>query len=728
MGKPIGKKKSSEGNVKHTKVSDRNSKTFDEDTAVFINLSQEYKEEGNMLFQKHDYEGAMLKYEKALNLLPKNYIDIAYLRSNMAACFMHMGIVEYPRAINECNLALEVAPKYSKALLKRAKCYEGLNRLDLALIDVNYVLSMEPNNLLALELMDNLKKSFEEKGLSIEDKEMVLPPDYVEPGVNRVWKENRKKKGRQQNSKQQKNRTKEKEGKIKNKDVKVEEKEKGKKIEEIERKMAEVKVVVDEKISITEDKMVTKPVKLVYGEDIRFTQLPVKCGIRLVRDIVQDRFPYMKGVLIKYKDPEGDLVTITTTDELRLAEASSGPLGSLRLYIVEVSPEKEPGYERKDNEAEVQNLNGKPSNTAGNSGVGKVRELENGPSHVEDWIVQFARLFKNHVGFDSDSYLDLHELGMKLYSEAMEETVTNEDAQGLFEMAADKFQEMAALSLFNCGNVHMNKARKRVFFGEDSSSDTIMTQVKISYEWAKKEYKMAGMKYEEALQMKSDFYEGLLALGLQQFEQAKLSWYYAIGNKIDLKTWPSIEVLDLYNKAEDSLDRGMQMWEELEEQRLNGLYKSDKYKTDLNKMGLDDLVKEVSAEEAAEQSGNMGSQIYLLWGTVLYERSIVEFKLDLPTWEECLEVAVEKFELSGASQTDIAVMIKNHISNGEALEGFGFKIDEIIQAWNEMYDAKRWQTGVPSFRLEPMFRRRVPKLHSVMEHVSLFCMTDDSTK
>lgn len=48
--------------------------------------------------------------------------------------------------------------------------------------------------------------------------------------------------------------------------------------------------------------------------------------------------------------------------------------------------------------------------------------------------------------------------------------------------------------------------------------------------------------------------------------------------------------------------------------------------------------------------------------------------------------------------------------------GLGFKIDEIVQAWNEMYDAQRWQFGVPSFRLEPLFRRRVPKLHSMLEH------------
>ncbi|KAM1573843.1 hypothetical protein ACFX1S_043960 [Malus domestica] len=125
----------------------------------------------------------------------------------------------------------------------------------------------------------------------------------------------------------------------------------------------------------------------------------------------------------------------------------------------------------------------------------------------------------------------------------------------------------------------------------------------------------------------------------------------------------------------------------------------------------------------------MKSQIYLLWGTLLYERSVVEYKLGLPTWEECLEVSVEKFELCGASPTDIAVMIKSHCSNETALEGLGFKIDEIIHAWNEMYDAQRWQFGVPSFRLEPLLRQRVPKLHSILEHAgNFYCMVAQVTR
>ncbi|KAI3467991.1 hypothetical protein Pfo_024654 [Paulownia fortunei] len=700
MGKPTAKKKiqigskSNDGNTKHSKASERNSKAFDEDTAIFINMSQELKEEGNKLFQKRDHEGAMLKYEKALKLLPANHIDVASLRSNMAACYMQMGIGEYPRAVNECNLALQVAPKYSKALLRRARCYESLNRLDLALRDVNNVLSMEPNNMTALEIADSLKKAIEKNGVLIEDKKIDLPPSYVEPTYAPVSGKVVKEKGK-----------KKKNNKFDRKNIEEPEE---KNVNEVEEKKAEDKVVVEEKISVKEEKVVMKSVKLVHGEDIRWAQLPVNCGVRLVRDIVVDRFPSLKGVLIKYKDQEGDLVTITTTDELRIAEGLADRQGFLRLYIAEVSPDKEPLYEGMDIEEELHKSHEKPLIVTENINVDK------GPSCVEDWIVQFARLFKNHVGFDCDSYLDLHEIGMKLYSEAMEDTVTSEDAQELFDIATAKFQEMTALALFNWGNVHLSKARKRVFLTEDNSAESMLMQVKAAYDWAQKEYVKAGMRYEEALKVKPDFYEGLLALGLQQFEQAKLSWYYVIGSKSDLEIGPSAQVLELYNKAEDSMEKGMQMWEEMEEQRLNGLSKYEKDKAELRKFGLDGLFKDVSADEASEQAANMRSQIYLLWGTMLYERSVVEYKLSLPTWEECLEVAVEKFELAGALATDIAVMIKNHCSNETALEGF--KVDEIVQAWNEMYDADRWRTGVASFRLEPLFRRRSPKLHSVLEH------------
>ena len=52
MGKPSIAKKKIEApkqgsSSKHSKTSERSSKAFDEDTAIFINMSQELKEEGN---------------------------------------------------------------------------------------------------------------------------------------------------------------------------------------------------------------------------------------------------------------------------------------------------------------------------------------------------------------------------------------------------------------------------------------------------------------------------------------------------------------------------------------------------------------------------------------------------------------------------------------------------------------------------------------------------------
>ncbi|KAM1435807.1 hypothetical protein ACFX2I_043708 [Malus domestica] len=570
----------------------------------------------------------MLKYEKALKLLPQNHFEVAHLHSSMAACYIQMDIGEYPRAINECNLALPVSPKYSKALLKRAFCYEALNRLDLALRDVNSVLNMEPNNLSALEILASVKRVMNEKGIVFYEKEIGIA-NVQQPAAARfrkVVKEKLKKKGKKIEQKMEDK-------------VVVEEKVSADKDKEVVMKIVgEDKVVmrhVEEEKPVTkhveEEKVVAKPVKLVFGDDI-----------------VRDRFPGLKGVLVKSKDQGGDLVTITTTDEFRIAQSSSDMHGPLRLFIAEVSPDQEPIYEGLSDEevTQVSTDNRKPSRIVENGDNEKDKEVEKRYTYVEDWVIQFARLFKNHI-----------------YSEAMEDAVTLEDAQELFDIAADKFQEMVALALFNWGNVHMSKVRKRVSFPEDASRETIIELIKAGYEWANNENKKADGRYEEA-----------------------------------------VKINPTSTKAEDSMDRGMLMWEEMEERRLNRLSKEEKYYTQLQKLGLDGLIQEVSAGEVAEHAANMKSQIYLLWGTLLYERSVVEYKLGLPTWEEY-----------------IAVMIKSHCSNETALEGLGFKIDEIIHAWNEMYDAQRWQFGVPSFRLEPLLRQRVPKLHSILEHAGNFC-------
>ncbi|CAN6918810.1 hypothetical protein YC2023_007593 [Brassica napus] len=739
MGKPTAKKTPKDasgggGSKSGSKTNHRSaSRAFDEDMEIFISRAAELKEEGNKLLQKRDNEGAMLCYDKAVKLLPKDHIDVAYLRTSMASCYMQMGLGEYPNAIGECNSALEASPRYNKALLRRSRCYEALNKLDYAFRDARIVLNMEPENASANEVFDRVKKALVDKGVDVEEMEksfVDVMPARLKKVVKKSNKKTKKSGGKEDEVKshravvvspkviiaESKDKPKEEnsdnkseiDGKEKKTTFKKQKKRSGNKVGDDKVVVMDKEVIASEIVErekgTKEETTVTRTVKLVHGDDIRWAQLPLDSSIQLVRDVIRDRFPSLKGFLIKYKDAERDLVTITTSDELRLAASNHDKLASLRLYIAEVNP-------TYDAEKAVKRLS-----SVADSGE-YVESDKASSSCFENWIVQFAQLFKNHVGFDSDSYLDLHDLGMKLYTEAMEDAVTGEDAQVLFEIAADKFQEMAALAMFNWGNVHMSKARKQVCLPEDASREAIIEAVEAAFVWTRNEYNKAAKRYEEAVKIKPDFYEALIALGQEQFVQAKLCWYRALKGKVDVETVASQEVLMLYNKAEDNMERGMQIWEEMEERRLNGISKLDIQRTLLHKMGLDGLDREAADEETVEQTANMSSHINLSWGSLLYERSIVEYKLGLTTWEECLEVAVEKFELAGASATDIAVMVKNHCSSKSALEGMGFKIDEIVQAWNEMYDAKRWQMGVPSFRLEPMFRRRAPKLHDILENL-----------
>ena len=776
----------------------------DEDDAVFIGLAFELKEEGTRLFQKRDYEGAAFKFDKAVKLLPEGHNDIAFLHCNIAACYMHMNPEEYHRAIEECNSALEASPKYTKALLKRARCFEALDRLDLACVDVEKVLSLEPNNVTALELHESIREVMEQDVLL--DKQVASPDESainivkerIQRRVSRkfrnsiveeeVWEmihdeedhDNIEDHDKEDSSKEnhtvsdltqdgndagkEKHEKHPEETKVRNgnyrpgvtnegqqqqhssrvmeqmnpeqrygqdnhekhlKEILVKgiQLEKGKYTtqnqmssvgrrkkhfevgshnkqekhidkkyerytngnqrkhyleEKYERYMPEKPITIktanhgrDKHAKYTRENHedvregVKKKFKFVHGDDIRIVLIPENCSLLQVMDIARFKYnPHLKSFLLKFMDKEGDLVTITSTEDLRWVE-DLYPQVPVRLHIKEVSPEREI---TRDLIMPMSSFAAQEQNHYSTSECGSSRKEDERNSCSDDWMVQFARLFKNHAGFDSDACVDLRDLGIRLYYEAMEDTITSEEAQEIFQAAEAKFQEMAALALFNWGNIHMSRARKRLILSEDASKESILAQVKSAYEWACTEYVKAGKKFEDSVDVKPDFYEGLIALGQQQFEQAKLSWRYAHTCKVEMGT----EVLELFNHAEDNMEKGMEMWEGKEYLRVKGLAKSRKGKIVVEKLGLNEQGKDLSPDEAFEQASNMRSQLNISWGTILYERSVVEFKLGLSSWEESLQEAIEKFKIGGASVADISVMVKNHCVNGNNQEGMTY--------------------------------------------------------
>ncbi|KAH7388431.1 hypothetical protein KP509_16G075100 [Ceratopteris richardii] len=468
-----------------------------------------------------------------------------------------------------------------------------------------------------------------------------------------------------------------------------------------------------------------RQLKLIYDHDIRFAKIPIGCTIKELRSLVQKRFPSSKSVLIKYRDVDGDLITLTSTEELRLAEStletvaikrkypsdtsSGNALVSessrerlltepLRLHIVEVPVEQEPIFEDDEEHVSVKGVDGgseitysnsheecvkldalpleKDSNAAlickraevlGKSSEGSSEKDDSGSkvkeTEMDDWLVDFAQLFRTHVGVDPDVHIDLHEVGMELCSEALEETVTSEDAQPFFDGAACKFQEVAALAFFNWGNVYMCAARKRIPLGAADDSNEYQKRLQLAYVWAQGHYEKARLKYEEALKVKPDFYEGVLALGQERFESAKLRWSFAMANQVDLTSWDSSETLDLFRKAEEKMQIAFGMWEKLEEVRLEEAKSGHPVVRREGLKGHRETLQEISEAEAKEQFLVMRFQINLFWGNILFEHSQVECKLGLPSWKLLLDEAVKKFELAGASPSDIAVVMNNHVSN-----------------------------------------------------------------
>ncbi|XP_010535846.1 PREDICTED: uncharacterized protein LOC104811015 [Tarenaya hassleriana] len=676
MGKQKGKQKlQNEGTSEDNGDNDNNMV----ETVDCVVRARGLKEEGNKLFQKRDYKGAMSRYEEAIKVLPRDHEEVPDIRAYMATCYMQMGPNEYPKAIHECDLALKVNANHSKALLKRARCYEALNKLDLALRDVCMVLEMDPNNPMASEISEKLRRTLESKGLRVKDAVIELPPDYVEPAEasTALWvvedkTQDKKKKGSNQvlDSEKGKEKATNKQNKKKGKEKRAD------KVDETREEQD--KEIIAEEVLHKSVEEVKKTVKLIYADDVRWAKVPLNCTLFQLREIIHDRFSSLRAVHIKYRDPEGDLVTITTNEELRMAEASENTQDTMKFYVVEVSPEQDQFFGRL--------IESKKLKTTIDTRISKVKRQ--GTCKIEDWMTEFARLFKDQVTVDSRACLNLQELGMKIYSEAMEEAVTSEEAQGLFDRAADQFQEMAARSLLKLGHVFMSRARKRLSFSQNVSMESIPKQTETAYEWVQKEYTEARKKYEEAMRIKPDLYETFLALGLQQFEEAKLSWYYVLFSHIDLKTWPCEVVLQLYQKAENNIAKSIQLWKKLHGEIPDGPH-------------LD------TRADAAEK---FKSRLNILWAAILYERSLMEYKLDLPVWKECLDAAMKKFEVAGTCAMDEENYAKNN-----TLRDMRFQMEDVTQICNEIDGAKTWRTEIPSDQLRKIFKRRISDIFHVSE-------------
>ena len=90
------------------------------------------KEAGNDAFKAGDYEEALSKYTRAMEITDKE-ADRSLLLKNRAA--VNLKTENFQAVVDDCTAALEITPQDPKALYRRCQAYESLDKVDLAYND-----------------------------------------------------------------------------------------------------------------------------------------------------------------------------------------------------------------------------------------------------------------------------------------------------------------------------------------------------------------------------------------------------------------------------------------------------------------------------------------------------------------------------------------------------------------------------------------------------------------
>lgn len=120
-------------------------------TSERIRSMNSFKNEGNILFGKEQYEKALALYEKSLIYYEYCFDGNSSERKsavklrlqcllNYAACFLHLNL--YRKCIEQCDEALEIDCNNKKALFRRARAHRFMDKFDLAEKDLMKILEL----------------------------------------------------------------------------------------------------------------------------------------------------------------------------------------------------------------------------------------------------------------------------------------------------------------------------------------------------------------------------------------------------------------------------------------------------------------------------------------------------------------------------------------------------------------------------------------------------------
>jgi hypothetical protein len=277
-------------------------------------------------------------------------------------------------------------------------------------------------------------------------------------------------------------------------------------------------------------------------------------------------------------------------------------------------------------------------------------------------MIDFAELFKEHLGVDIDTPLDLSKEAWEKCAEALDAAVHNSKSEKLLRQAANKFEDVILTALVNLGNVYMCIARKYIDAkGEEENTLEAITK-------ADKELDAAERTYKTALERKPDFADSILSLGQLEFEKGKISMSFGTskespeGHKYHSSTSEGhfSSAIDFFKQSLDLL--------------------STETETENSQAASEEPPKEGNNNQAGNNAevshdSNLKAQAQVMWGNALYELSQCFASSD-KEWNATLQQAIEKFKDAKCRTEEVSNALQMHCKADEIdkeaiMKGFG---------------------------------------------------------
>eukprot|EP00803_Ostreobium_quekettii_P008486 evm.model.scf_2126.1 EVM.evm.TU.scf_2126.1 scf_2126:13698-15628(-) len=580
------------------------------------------KAKGNNLFASGDYAKALDAYDEGLKHLKDGGPECAVLHSNKAACYIQMK--RFKDADRSCTAALTASPGNSKALQRRARAYEQQGLYKQALADIQQVNRGESASTETKEIEKRLKDVLSGRRRGVAD----IAGARAGRGAGR-W-----------------------------------------------------------------PRMVCFTAKCMLDDDARLVHLAHGTSYAELLELVRAKFPGLGPVALKYVDKEGDLVTIGERADVSAAIAecvaayekqlggAHGPrlppqIPPIKIQLFRVAEGDAP----KPPEAEVAEraqLLAAQKSLAARAAAGQAGRAgeEEAVYEIDDWLLDFANLFRESLGIEPDRHVEMHNIGVEKCQRALEAAIHSDKALPIFDEAAEKFKEVTCVGLLNWGNVHLCVGHKLAGEAATAGKDAASVEAEV-LGWFDK----AQGRYDQAMELKEDFYDGILALAQLEFERAKVKVGLIIEPPVASGSGEGTEEQDVNSAA--ALNEAMKkalakvdMAKVAEVQPLVDkcweLYKKGvKLGEDLDVQGEKEKEKRAEtgrkpAEPTGEGADEPGLQTHALvmWANVQFEYSQI-LAVSGGEWRPILDEAVVKFRKAGCNEKDVIQALRSHIKAEE---------------------------------------------------------------